>query len=150
MSRLPTIPSLLVALGPLLALGLCGCTLIDQRTFEATPQAPAADAAATAQLPATALLTIQFDGPATDWRPALQQAVEAAQGRKPDVQFEVATTVPVGAPPAVQDRMLRQGAADAAEIANGLAALGVPPERVHIAVQGDHGNPPREVRVYVK
>lgn len=134
-------------LSGMLALG--ACTLIDQRTFERTPQAPSADAAALAALPAQALVTIQFDG-GDDWRPALQEAVEAAQGRKPDVQFDVATTVPMGAAPAEQARLLRQGAADAETIANGLQALGVPPERVHISVQGDHGNPPREVRVFVK
>jgi hypothetical protein len=50
----------------LLALG--GCTLIDQRSFERTPQAPAADAATTAALPALALLTIRF-GDNQDWRP---------------------------------------------------------------------------------
>jgi hypothetical protein len=143
MIRARLIPSLLVALG------LCGCTLIDQRTFERTPQAPGADAAAQARLPAQPLLTIPF-GTGDDWGPALQEAVEAAQGRKPDVQFEVATTVPMGARPAEQARLLRQGAADAEEVANGLASLGVPPDHVHISVQGDHGAPAREVRVYVK
>lgn len=133
---------------PGLALSLCGCTLIDQRTFDPTPPAPSPTAAAQAQLPEQALLTITFDG--EDWHPALRQAVEAAEGRKPGVEFIVATTVPMGAPPAEQDRLLRQGAADAATIANGLGALGVPPARVHISVQGDHGSPPREVRVYVK
>ena len=131
----------------LLALG--GCTLIDQRSFERTPQAPAADAASQAALPARALLTIRF-GDGEDWHPALQQAVEAAQGRKPGVAFEVAATVAIGATPAKQDQMLRQGAADATDIANGLLALGVAPDKVHVAVRGDAGNPPREVRVYVK
>jgi hypothetical protein len=131
----------------LLALG--GCTLIDQRTFERTPQAPAADAASRAALPARALLSIRF-GDGEDWHPALQQAVEAAQSRKPDVAFEVATTVATGATPAKQDEMLRQGTADATDIANGLLALGVDPDKVHMAVRGDAGNPPREVRVYVK
>lgn len=131
----------------LLALG--GCTLIDQRSFERTPQAPAADAATTAALPALALLTIRF-GDNQDWRPALRQAVEAAQSRKPDVAFQVAATVAMGATPARQDQMLRQGAADATEIANGLLALGVDPKNVHVAVRGDAGNPPREVRIYVK
>ena len=133
----------------LLVLALGGCTLIDQRTFERTPAAPTADAVAGAALPAQALLTIQFDGE-DDWHPALQQAVEAAQSRKPDVAFEVAATVPTGATPAVQDRMLRQGATDATAVANGLLSLGVDPARVHIAVRGDAGSPPREVRVYVR
>lgn len=131
----------------LLALG--ACTLIDQRSFERTPQAPAADAAANAALPARALLTIRFDD-GEDWRLPLQRAVEAAQARKPDVAFEVAATVAISAPPARQDQMLRQGTADATEIANGLLALGVDPDKVHVAVRGDAGNPPREVRVYVK
>lgn len=132
-----------------LLLTLGGCTLIDQRTFERTPQAPAADAAAQAARPARALLTIRF-GDEEDWHPALQQAVEAAQSRKPDVAFEVAATVAIGATPTKQSQMLRQGTADATEIANGLLALGVDPEKVHVAVRGDAGNPPREVKVYVK
>jgi hypothetical protein len=132
-----------------LLLATSGCTLLDQRSFERTPQAPPADAAARAALPAHALLTIRpADG--EDWRPALREAVAAAQGRKPDVAFEVAAPVPLGATPARQDRAVRQGAADTTEIANGLLALGVDPGRVHLALHGDAGDPPREVRLYVR
>ncbi|MBN8891315.1 MAG: hypothetical protein BGP12_22895 [Rhodospirillales bacterium 70-18] len=134
------------------ALALSGCTLIDQRTFERTPQAPAADAAARARARAAAppLLTIPFDQPGLDWGPALSEAVDAAQGRNPAVQFDVTTPVPTAAPPEVRDRFIRQGAADATAVANGLASLGVPPDRVHIGVRGDAGSPAREVRVYAR
>jgi hypothetical protein len=128
---------------------LGGCTLLDQRSFERTPQAPAADAATRAALPEHALLTIRFAND-EDWRPALREAVAAAQGRKPDVAFEVAAPVPLGATPARQDQAVRQGAADATEIADGLLALGVDPGRVHLALRGDAGTPPREVRLYVR
>jgi hypothetical protein len=129
------------------ALLLGGCTLVDQRTFQRTP-APAADEIARASLPPLPLLVIRFDQVDTDYGPALSAVVEAAQSHKPDTVFDVLTPIPTKASREVQDRYTAQGAADATDVANALAADGVLPDRIHLGLRGDPGTPPREVRIY--
>jgi hypothetical protein len=141
----------LIVLAPLL---LAGCwapdwKLIDQRTFWPA-STPGAGDVARANLPKLPLVTIDFDDLDADYRPALDQAVVAAQARKPDVEFDVLTPVPSTAPQQQQDEFARQGAADAQQIAAALVDDGVPPDRVHLGFRGDPGSPPREVRVYVR
>ncbi|MCW3473111.1 hypothetical protein [Limobrevibacterium gyesilva] len=134
----------------LAGLVLTGCTLVDQRTFQRTPPAPTAEDVARARLPPLPLVVIRFDQLDTDYQPALAEAIEAAQARKPDVVFDVLTPIPTGEAREVQERYARQGAEDAAAVANALAAEGVPPDRVHMGYRGDPGTPPREVRVYAR
>jgi hypothetical protein len=120
---------------------LSGCTLIDQRSFQISTPKPETTVAALPPLP---LVVIRFDQPDLNFRTALAEAVQAAQFRKPDVAFDVITPVPLGGAPT------DQGRADAQLVANALAAEGVLPDRVHVGLRGDPGNPAREIRVYVR
>ncbi len=133
-----------------LLLLLAGCTpslsppyltLIDQRTFN---PAVAPDPANVRALPALPLAVIRFDAPGIDFRPDLARAVEAAQSRKPDADFNVVTPVARGKVPDAQAQD------DATTILRAIAEQGVQPEKIHIGVTEDSGTPAREVRVYVR
>lgn len=143
----------------LLTLGLtvlAGCPLIDQRTFEraglfpAAQQLHAGDYAASAR-PPPPLVTIRFGVPGdNDWGPSLLEAARAAQIRKPDVQFDVVTPIPVSATFAVQNAAGKTGAADASAVATALQADGISADAIHIGSRSDPGNPPRQVEIYVR
>ena len=124
------------------------CKLADQRTFERRTTAPALAVLARPDLPKLPVLTVGFAIADADWRPAVHEAVRAAQAHKPDVAFEVATPVPVSASRDQQDTFTKQGQADATVVAREIAASGVPPERITIGLRGDPGSPRREVRIY--
>jgi hypothetical protein len=90
---------------------LVGCLppdfkLIDQRTFW-PPHNPTSADIARANLPPEPLVIIRFDQPDYDYRPALADAVQAAQARKPDVEFDVLTPIPTAAAQDVQERFAR-------------------------------------------
>ena len=127
---------------------LGGCRMIDQRTFERTPQAPAAATLNRPVLPPLPLLVLRMTDPQADWRTPLDDAVSAAVFRKPDVRFEVLTPVPVNAKKAVQDGFLRNGAADAQMVAYALQSDRISADHITLGVQGDPGTPTREVRLY--
>jgi hypothetical protein len=138
----------------LAVLPLCGCwapdwKLIDQRTFWPA-NTPGTAEVARANVPKLPLAVIRFEDLDADYRPALAEAVQAAEDRKADVEFDVLAPIPTTAPPEEQERYTSQGQADAQEVATALAADGVLPDRVHIGFLGDPGSPPREVRVYVR
>jgi hypothetical protein len=133
---------------------LAGCLppdfkLIDQRTFW-PPRNPTSADIARANLPPQPLVIIRLDQVDYDYRPALADAVQAAETRKPNVEFDVLTPIPTSAGQDVQERFARQGATDAQDVANALGYDGVAPDRVHIGYRGDPGSPPREVLVYVR
>ncbi len=133
---------------------LAGCwppdfKIIDQRTFW-PPHAPTEADIARAHLPPAPLVTIRFDLPDSDYAPALADAVQAAEARKPDVEFDVLTPIPTSASQAVQNEFARQGAEDAQAVLDSLGADGVHPDRVHLGYRADPGSPPREVLVYVR
>ena len=135
----------------LLALILPGCTLIDQRTFERDGAGP--DAAAitrSAASPKLPLVTIRFDDPDADFRPALADAIDAAQSAKPSVEFDVVAPIPTKATQAVQDRFAAQGKTDTATVAEAFGYAGILLDRVHVGLRGDPGDPPREVLVFVR
>ena len=115
-----------------LSLALCGCKLVDQRTFQRRVAAPDTAAAARPALPALPLVVVGFAFADADWQTPLREAVHAAQLRKPDVVFELATPIPVDAPQAVQDRFATQGQTDALTVARALQDAGVPSERISI------------------
>ena len=160
MRRLPALalPALVLPVLALQVLGLSalgGCRLIDQRTFEGTgvfPEAAQLHAAdfAMRALPPPPLAVVRLGTPDVDWQDKLIEAARDARGRKPDVQFDVVTPVPSLARLDVQDKALRQGAADAAEVATALEWDGVSADSIHIGSRGDRGDPPREVEVYVR
>ncbi len=131
-------------------LALAGCKLIDQRTFEPAAAAPTAADLARPALPPLPLLTIAFTVPDADWRPAVRDAVRAAEARKRDVVFSVVAPIPTTASRDAQDVATRQGQEDAALVAREVHLNGVPPERIAIGLRGDAGAPRREVRVYAQ
>jgi hypothetical protein len=133
---------------------LTGCLppdwkLIDQRTFW-PQQTPNAADVARGNISKIPLAVIRFDDLDADFRPALADAVVAAQARKADVEFDVLAPIPTTAPQDEQDRYASQGQDDTQDVASALAADGVSPDRVHIGFRGDPGSPPREVLVYVR
>lgn len=129
---------------------LAGCKLVDQRTFEPAHAGPSAAALANARLPPLPLVTIDFAFADLDWRSSVQQAVTAAESRKPDAKFDVVTPIPTGASQTVQDRYIATGQADAKLVADELQNDGVPPARIGVRFQGDPGTPPREVFIYAR
>lgn len=117
-------------------------TLIDQRTFQPAGTPP--EFADVKNLPPLPLATIRFDQPDIDYAPVLAQAVDAATARKPDAEFNVVTPIGRGKLPT------EQAGQDAAAVARGIAEQQVMPDHIHVGVIEDAGNPPREVRVYVR
>lgn len=131
----------------LLAALLPGCTLIDQRTFD--PQAGVAPVVVARPAPPPAasgppaLLTLRLPG---DHTSAIRQAVAAARARKPDVVFDVVAAVPADPAPTVEET----AAGNAAAVAQGITAAGVPPGRVNLVARPEAGADPQTVRVYVR
>ncbi len=101
-------------------------------------------------LPALPLVTVRFNDPDADFRPAIAQAVEAAQALKRDVEFDVVAPIPTTARQEAQDAAAAQGAIDTARVAEAFGYAGVLLDRVHVGFRGDPGNPPREVLVYAR
>lgn len=133
-----------------LLLLLGGCTLIDQRTFAGAAVAPdPASIARSAALPPLPFLRIRIDGQA-DFQASLQAAVDAAQSRKRNVEFDVLAPLPTTATREVQDIYAANGAADTAAVASGLGYAGVDEDRIHVGYRNDAGAPAREVLVFVR
>jgi hypothetical protein len=130
--------------------------LLDQRFFEPSPVPPTtAQVAATQAGRGPPLVTISFDQPNPDYRPALAAAVQAAQARKPDVAFDVVTvTTPAGSEPTTAPVEAEDSAAlgrqEALGVARALIALGVGPSRITLGASKQPGLTAREVRVYVR
>ena len=134
----------------LLLAALCGCTLIDQRTFNpkaGLPPVIQAPPGPPAQLP---LLTIDFSKPNPDYAEALRQAVDAAVARKPDVAFEVATVVPNTGTPADQVSAAETLTPDAREIARAVAEDGVAEDRIQLTARSVPGVTTRQIQVFVR
>lgn len=131
-------------------LGLAGCRLVDQRTFEPAPAAPSAATLKQSDLPKLPLLTIPFAIRDANWRPALRDAVQAAEAHKPGLTFAIVTPVPVSASREVQDNFTKQGREDALMVADELQVSGIPPPRIAIGLRGDPGSPPRQVQIYAR
>jgi hypothetical protein len=132
------------AFAAMLLVALAGCTLVDQRSFRPAGAAPQA-AAAPVGLP---LVSVRMDG--ADFRPALAEAVQAAQQRQPDAAFDVLALVPSAAAPAEQDRRVATAAQDARAVAQAMGAAGVAGDRIRLGLRGDPGIPAREVRVFLR
>ncbi len=150
---------------------LPGCTIIDQRTFRATPKPAPVVAAAPAPVPPREggpALVIIHPEPGLDLRAALAGPVRAALARKATVAFEVAAVVrpdeiPGPPDPGMTEIQRRRtpppvpGGADlagligpAGEVARVIGGLGVPATRIRLSARTDAGAPAPEVRVYVQ
>ena len=130
----------------LLALaGLSGCTLVDQRTFNADagrppdrPKPPPPPAPlAPAEPGPPPLLSIRLPAPA-DLRATIARSVAAARARKRDVVFDVVEFTPG-----------TSAGREAAEIADIIVAQGVPTARVRLSAR-PVPDIAREVRVFVR
>lgn len=141
----PALAALLLI--PAVLVPVAGCTLVDQRTFQAEAPAPGAEELARARATALPLVSVRLDQE-TPWRAALAEAVQAAQLRRPDAAFDVMALVPTQAAPAEQDRRVAQAAGDARMVAEAMGAAGVPSEQLRLGLRGDPGDPAREVRVF--
>ncbi len=117
-------------------------TLIDQRTFRAASVAPATTDVK--PLPALPLAVVRFDQPDDIIAQQLATAIEAAQSRKPDVEFNVMAPVARGTAPS------QRATDDATEVARMLAQQSVDPDHIHVGIVEDAGTPAREVRIYVR
>ncbi len=137
---------------PLLAAMLLagGCTLVDQRTFQAAAPAPTGEELARARVPLPPLMSVRLGATGVDYRPALAEVVRDAMVRNPDASFDVMALVPTQAAPAEQDRRVAEGAQDALAVATAMNAAGVPQEKLHLGLRGDPGSPAREVRIYLR
>ena len=129
---------------------LCGCTLIDQRTFDPKAGLPPVIQAPPGPPAIVPLLTIDFSKPNPDYAEALRQAVTAAVARKPDVAFEVATVVPNTGTPAEQVAAAEALTPDAREVAGDIAADGIPDEQIALTARAVPGVATRQVQVFVK
>ncbi len=116
--------------------------IVDQRRFHGPTVAPTADSVT--KLADRPLITIRFDGEPDGYVPDLTDAVAAATGRKPDVQFDVIVPLATGA------QTTRQQEQDAATVARAIAEQQVQPDHIHLGILEEAGNPAREVRVFVR
>ncbi len=128
---------------------LPGCTLIDQNTFRpgagaspVIPPGPPAPVSAAAFPGPPPLLILPAGQPSTD---ALRAAVAAARARKPGVEFDVVAILP-GTP---TDEATRHATLDAAGVARGIVAQGVPQSRVRVLARPEPAATVGDIRVYV-
>ena len=135
-------------LAALFLIALAGCTLVDQRTFQRDGAAPGAEEVARAAAAARQVASVRIGDPAEAWRRGVADAVQAAEQRAPGGVFEVMALVPLQGAPAEQDRRVAEASRDARAVAEVLGAAGIPAERVRLGLQGDGGNPARDVRVF--
>lgn len=135
-------------LAALFLIALAGCTLVDQRTFQREGAAPGAEEVARAAAAARQVASVRIGDPAVAWRRGVADAVQAAEQRAPGGVFEVMALVPLQGAPAEQDRRVAEASRDARAVAEVLGAAGIPAERVRLGLQGDGGNPARDVRVF--
>ena len=133
---------------PLTAVLLCGCTLIDQRTFDPRAGMPVASPAAAGGV--VALVTIDLAKAHPDYAAALHQAVREAVGRKPGVEFDVVSVVPATGTPQQQVAAATGIIGDARDIARAINADGVDDGRIHLSARSDAGASSRQVQVFVR
>lgn len=131
---------------------LLGCRLVDQTTFGGKPQKPPPDILTQALQPGppVPLVTIVFNGGEVAYAEQLRLAVQMAEARKPEVQYDVVTAVPARGSPADQARAAKQGESDAIEVADEMNTLGVDPTRIHMSARTDPRISNRELRIYVR
>jgi hypothetical protein len=145
--RLPTRVLALLALA-----GLPACALIDQTTFAPDPEPPlpaqvANTRRADRRVP---LLTVRYDVPNPTYENLLRYAVQAAQARDPNLEYDVVTVVPGRGGPVSDVQALQQSRQGAVEIMRAIMQLGVPDSRIHLGARTDPAATAREVRVYVR
>jgi len=151
MSGCPKLRLTLTALLALLPL-LAGCKLVDQTTFGGKPEKPPPDMLTQALRPGPPLplVTIVFNGGEVAYVDELRLAVQMAEARKPDVQYNLVTVVPAHGDPSDQVKAAEQGKSDAIAVADEMIGLGVDPTRMQMSARTDPGVNARELRIYVR
>jgi hypothetical protein len=134
----------------LLVAGLGGCTLVDQRTFNAEAGKPPVVPPPPGPPAQKPLITIDFSGVRPDYAEALRQAVEQAVSRKPSVAFEVATVVPNKGTPAEQVAAATGLTPDARDVARAINADGVNDDKIKLTARAVAGVDSRQVQVFVQ
>jgi len=135
----------------LLAAGLGGCHLIDQRDFNPNagkPPMPKVAAAPPSPGPA-ALLTISYANGDPAYAQGLSEAVTHALTAKPNVLFTVQTLVPLEGDANAQAGALQAAAGTAREVAEAIVTDGADQGQIELAVRADPGVKAKEVRVFV-
>lgn len=135
----------------LVLLCLTGCKLVDQTTFGGKPQKPPPDMLTQALQPGppVPLVTIVFNGGEVAYADQLRLAVQMAEARKPDMQYDLVTAVPARGSPADQVQVAKQGQSDAVDVASEMSGLGVDPTRIHLSARTDPQITTRELRIYI-
>lgn len=141
----------LLCLG-LAAAVLAGCAPPGRGLLGPTPQHPAAVTVSSTEtgFGRVPLVTIAAGTAAPDYLSALTGAVQAAEAQKPDVAFDVVSTVPQTATPLDQMTAARALTPEAAQVAQAIAGAGVPASRVTLGAQMLPGIPGGQIRVYVR
>jgi len=141
--------AILALLAGLACLG--GCNLVDQTTFGGKPQKPPPDLLTQALRPGSTLplVTIVFNGGEVAYAQQLRTAVQMAEVRKPDAQYDLVTVVSAKGDPSDQVKAARAGESDAIAVADEMGELGVDPARMHMAARTDPNVGARELRIYV-
>jgi hypothetical protein len=142
----------LVALGTAASFLLAGCTVPGRGLVGSAPQRPSATTVQVteAQSARVPLVTIAAAAGPADYESALAGAVRAAEALKPDVIFDVLSTVPQQGTPLHQITQARGLTPDTAEVATALMGDGVPAGRITLGALVVPGLPANEVRVYVR
>ncbi len=127
----------------LTAFGLAGCALIDQNTFAPSPEAdPVVMPVKPLQVdPRTPLVVIDYTTPNPDYRRLLRLAVQAAEARNGNVQYDV-----VAVTHDVQDSAPDQ----VLQVMRAIMAQNVPAVRIHLGLRTDPLVSATQVRVYVR
>jgi hypothetical protein len=136
----------------LIALGLVGCTLPGRGLLGPHPQPPTAATVdvTKAEFGRVPLVTIAAGSTEADYLSALTGAVQAAQARKPDVIFDVVSTVPQTATPLDQITAARALTPQASAVAQTIMGAGVPASRVTLGAMVLAGIVGEQIRVYVR
>lgn len=126
----------------LVALLLAGCKLIDQTTFAPSPEAKAETVTQPKADSRTPLITINFAESSPDYQGLLRFALNAAETRDPQVEYDVVAMLPGSSDAAA-------GQKHALEVMRAMIAQGVPASRIHLGLRTALAGGAPEVRVYV-
>ncbi len=127
-------------------LSFTGCALIDQRTFSPAPEAKAQPAPKPVPVVVdtrTPLVTIDYTIMSPDYAELLHYAVDAAEKRDADVQFDVVAVTGDTA-----DAAIAQGRAIG--VMKAIMRERVPADRIHLGLRTDPLLTAGQVRVYVR
>jgi hypothetical protein len=127
-------------------LSFTGCTLIDQRTFAPSPEAKAEPAPPPAPVTLdkrTPLVTIDYTVPSPNYAELLHYAVQAAETRDADVQYDVVAVLK-------DTSDVAAGQERAIGVMRAIMRDRVPATRIHLGVRTDPALGASQVRVYVR